>query len=181
MADQPAPLAAPDLELLDDAGRPRRLAEFWSRGPAVFVFVRHLGCPFCREEAARLRTDAPRFIAAGAEVVLVTMSSPDDAAAFRTRFQLPFSVLADPEQAAYRAFGVPRGGVMQLMGPQTWSVGLGATLAHGVGVPSGDVRQLSGAYVVDGTGTIRYSQAAKNSADLPSHDELLQAVREITT
>lgn len=171
---------APDLELLDDAGKPRRLAEFWSSKPAVIVFVRHLGCPFCRHEAARLKADAPRFAAAGAEVVLITMSSPEDATDFRKRFDLPFSVLSDPDQKAYHAFGVPRGGIMEMMGPRTWSVGLGATLRHGVGTPTGDVWQLSGEYIVDTTGTIRYAHGSKHSADLPDHDALLAAVKAAT-
>lgn len=168
---------APDCELTDDAGRTRRLSEFWAERPAAIVFVRHLGCPFCRQEAARLKADAPRFEAAGGNVVLVTMSSPDDAAAFRKQFQLPFSVLADPEQKCYDAFAVPRGGLGQIMGPKTWLTGLQATLAHGVGTPVGDVRQLSGAFVVDRSGTIRYAQRAKHSADLPSHEELLERLK----
>lgn len=167
---------APDIELTDDAGRPRRLAEFWAERPAAIVFVRHLGCPFCRQEAARLKTDAPRFAVAGAIVVLVTMSSADEAREFRERFGLPFPVLADPEQRAYDAFQVPRGGVNQIMGPKTWLSGLAATLTHGVGTPVGDVRQLSGAFVVGRGGTIRYAQRAKHGADLPSHDEMIQAV-----
>lgn len=170
---------APDCELFDDAGKPRHLAEFWSARPAVFVFVRHLGCPFCRHEAARLKTDAPKFAAAGAELVLITMSPPDDAAEFRRQFDLPFTVLSDPEQTAYRAFDVPRGGWLSLMGPQTWSVGLAATLQHGVGKPSGDLRQLSGAYVVDTQGTIRYAHGSQHSADLPDHDRLISAVEEL--
>jgi peroxiredoxin len=169
---------APDLELLDDAGKPRRLAEFWSQRPAVVVFVRHLGCPFCREEAARLKRDAPRFAAAGAEVVLITMSPPEDAAEFRKRFDLPFSVLSDPDQRAYQAFGVPRGGIMSYMGPRTWGPGLAAVLKYGVGVPVGDVTQLSGGYVVDTHGAIRYAHPSKHSVDLPNHDELIAAVNE---
>lgn len=169
-------LRAPDCELTDDANQVRRLAEFWGRRPAAIVFVRHLGCPFCRKEAAQLKADAPRFEAAGVNIVLVTMSSPDDAAAFRKQFQLPFPVLADPMQKCYDAFAVPRGGVNAIMGPKTWLSGLAATLAHGVGTPNGDVRQLSGAFVVDRDGTIRYAQRAKHSADLPSHDAMLRAL-----
>lgn len=174
-----APLA-PDVELLDDAGERRRLAEFWSAKPAVVVFVRHLGCPFCRLEAARLKADAAKFEAAGAEVVLITMSPPADAAEFRRRFELPFCVLSDPNQTAYRAFRVPRGGVPAVMGPQTWGVGLRATLQHGVGTPVGDVWQLSGAYVVDTQGTIGYAHGSQHSADLPDHDALIAAVKKVS-
>lgn len=172
---------APDCELTDDAGQTRRLSEFWAERPAAIVFVRHLGCPFCRQEAARLKADAPRFDAAGGNVVLVTMSPPDDAAAFHQQFQLPFSVLADPEQKCYDAFNVPRGGLGAIMGPRTWLTGLKAALTHGVGTPVGDVRQLSGAFVVDRTGTIRYTQRAEHSADLPSHDEMIEAVKRSET
>jgi peroxiredoxin len=34
---------APDVEVLDDLGRPVRLSTLWSRGPAVVAFLRHYG------------------------------------------------------------------------------------------------------------------------------------------
>jgi len=170
------PLAA-DCELTDDAGTTRRLSEFWRDRPAAVVFVRHLGCPFCRQEAALLKRDWPRFDAAGAAVVLVTMSTAEDAAAFRKQFDLPFPVLADPDGHGYDAFAVPRGSLGAVSGPQVWAAGLKAVLQHGVGTPAGDVYRLSAAFVVDRDGTIRFAQRAANSADLPPHEEMLAALQ----
>jgi peroxiredoxin len=170
---------APDCELIDDERRTRRLSKFWSNGPAAIVFVRHLGCAFCRREAALLRNDAPQFESAGAEIAFVTMAPTDDAAEFRKHYQLPFSVLADPEQKAYREFQVPRGNWISVMGPQTWSAGLKALIEHGAGRPVGDVRQLSGGFVVARDGTIRYVHLSQHSADLPPHAAMLDVVRNL--
>jgi peroxiredoxin len=172
---------APDCELIDDVGRKRRLAEFWAQGPAAIVFVRHLGCPFCRQEAAVLKADAAKFQQAGATIALVTMSSADDAAGFRQQLSLPFACLSDPDQACYRAFQVPRGSMLAVAGPQTWGAAAATFFKYGAGAPSGDVKQLSGAFVVDRSGTIRYAQHARNSADLPSHAAMLDAVRAANT
>lgn len=168
---------APNCELPDDAGRPRKLAEFWSNGPAAIVFVRHLGCPFCRREAALLKRDADRFAAVGATIVLVTMASVDDAAGFRRQLQLPFTCLADVKQTAYAAFQVPRGSWNSVVGLGTWVSAFASFVLYGAGVPKGDVKQNSAAFVVDRDGVIRYSQRARNSADLPSHDEMIAACR----
>jgi peroxiredoxin len=168
---------APDCELTDDAGRLRRLSEFWSRGPAVIDFVRHLGCPFCRREAALLAASAPRFAEAGAEIALITMSTPDEATECRKQFKLPFAVLADPDRACYRAFQVPRGSLLDVSGPKTWLAGFAAVLKHGVALPKQDVKQLSGAFVVDREGDLRFVHLAKHSADLPSHEAMLAVAR----
>ena len=44
---------------------------------------------------------------------------------------------------------------------------------HLIGVPKGDVRQLSGVFIIDTDGDIRYSHYAKNPADHPGVDEIL--------
>lgn len=168
---------APSCELFDDAGRARKLAEFWANGPAAIVFVRHLGCPHCRREAALLKQDADKFAAAGATIVLVTMASVEDAAEFRARLKLPFVCLADPEQKAYAAFQVPRGSWNSVLGLGTWIAAFSAFVLYGAGTPKGDVKQNSGAFVIDRSGTIRFRQRAKNSADLPSHEAMLEACR----
>ena len=168
---------APDCKLVDDAGRERRLSELWREKPLVLFFVRHLGCPLCRSQAAEIRKNVGRFTEAGAEIAMVTMGTGDDAAEFRKRMELPFSVLADADQECYRAFSVPRGGVLSVIGPHLLPSGLLATLRHGAAKSATDPWQLPGAFVIDTQGAIRFEHRAKHSADWPKNDDLVAAIR----
>jgi len=170
--------AAPDAKLVDDTGHTRRISEFWASKPLLLFFVRHLGCPLCRGQAAEIRKNVERFTEAGAEIAMITMGTGDDAAEFRKRMELPFTVLADDDQDSYRAFSVPRGGVLSVMGPHMWPVGLKSILTHGAGKPVGDPWQLPGVFVVDTKGEIRFAHRAKHSADWPKTDDLVAAIRE---
>jgi peroxiredoxin len=169
--------AAPDAKLVDDTGRPRQISEFWAEKPLILFFVRHLGCPLCRSQAAEIRKNVGRFTEAGAEIAMVTMGGAEDAAEFRKRMELPFTVLADADQECYRAFSVPRGGVLSVIGPHLLPSGILQTLKHGAGKPVGDPWQLPGAFVIDTKGEIRFQHRAKHSADWPKNDDLVAAVK----
>jgi peroxiredoxin len=164
---------APDLRIPDQDGVPRQLSELWRRPLALF-FVRHLGCPFCREHLHEVRDEYEKFQAAGGDVVAVTMGTPEQTAAFRASLRLPFLCLADEKQEAYRAFEVPRGSVSQVAGPAVWGAGLKALLRGGIGVPQGDVQQLQSTVVVDSHGVVRYIHRPTNSADNPPNDEIVK-------
>src|SRR5207244_12267924 len=67
---------APDAELLDAWGQPARLSAAWDGGPAVLVFLRYFGCPFCQAQVVGLRRDHERFEETGASVALVGQGPP---------------------------------------------------------------------------------------------------------
>lgn len=56
---------APDSSLLDASGMEARLSFFWQEAPAVLVFLRYFGCPFCQAQVVTLREDERRFLEAG--------------------------------------------------------------------------------------------------------------------
>jgi len=105
------------------------------------------------------------------------MASPEKARSFREKYQLPFPLLCDPEQQAYRAFGLTRGSAAEVLGTQVWKRGLKAFLAHGVGRPVGDVWQLPGEFVIDAAGTIQFAHYGESSADNTPVEELLGVLR----
>ena len=45
---------APDLTLLDTAGRPVALSKLWKKRPLLLAFTRHFGCTQCKEMLAEL-------------------------------------------------------------------------------------------------------------------------------
>lgn len=170
---------APDPQLVDVDGIARRLSEYWRRSLTVFVFVRHLGCIFCREQVKDLRAHASQIAAAGIQVVLVTPARAQRNAAFARDLDLPFPILADPERRAYAAFGFAEGTVGQLLSPRVAARSVEALL-HGAlpGKRIGNSRQLPGAVIVDQDGRVRYRKVARDAADhLTAADLLAEAAR----
>jgi thioredoxin-dependent peroxiredoxin len=103
MIDEGEP--APDLQLRDDAGRDVRLSDYRGRRVILFFYPRD-DTPGCTTEACEFRDAYDRFRERGVEVIGV---SPDDVASharFKAKYELPFTLLADPEHEAAEAFGV---------------------------------------------------------------------------
>ncbi len=96
---------APDIYLETDAGQPFRLSEL--RGKRVVLyFYPKADTPGCTTEACEFRDQATQF--AGKDAVIVGVS-PDKISAqakFKTKYGLPFTLLADPEKTAAQAYGV---------------------------------------------------------------------------
>jgi peroxiredoxin len=170
---------APDVVLLDEQGEPVRLSDLWHRPLALF-FVRHLGCPFCREHLHDVRDEYERFQTAGGQVAAVTMATPEQAGSFRKSQRLPFACLSDEKREAYEAYDVPRGSMLQVAGPGVWGAGLKALVRGGLGVPQGDVQQLQSTVVIDTGGVVRYVHRPKSSAENPTNDEIIALLESLT-
>lgn len=116
---------------------------------------------------------------AGAEVVVITFASPRVLAGYRRRFVDPLAVLADPDRAVYRAYGLARGSWWQVWGPKVVGryvtlMGAGARLerpTHG-----DDLNQLGGDFVVGPDGRLRLCRPQTGPEDRPTVDELLAAI-----
>ena len=96
---------APDFELESDAGETVRLSDFRGR-PVVLYFYPKDDTPGCTTEACEFRDAYDVFRERGAEVLGV---SPDDVAShgkFKTKYGLPFTLLADPDHEAAERYGV---------------------------------------------------------------------------
>lgn len=92
--------------------------------------------------------------------------------------KVPFDCLGDPEREAYHAVGLESGGVLEYMGPRA-ALGWVRAAAHGKfgGIPKGDVSQRPGTFVIAPDGTVAFAHYNRNSADNPSNDEVIAAVR----
>jgi len=101
------------------------------------------------------------------------MGQPAQARQFREYYQLPFPLLSDPQRSAYQAYHVPRGGILSVAGPGMWAAGAQSLLKHGVGQIVGDPYQLPGSFIIDRAGKIAFAHYSRDSADVPTNDELL--------
>ena len=96
---------APDFELRSDSGETVKLSDFRGR-PVVLYFYPKDDTPGCTTEACEFRDAYDGFRERGAEVLGV---SPDDVAShgkFKTKYELPFTLLADPEHEVAEKYGV---------------------------------------------------------------------------
>jgi thioredoxin-dependent peroxiredoxin len=96
---------APDFELASDEGENVKLSDFRGK-PVVLYFYPKDDTPGCTKQACALRDEYAQFRDRGAVILGV---SPDDEAShikFKNKYQLPFTLLADPEHEASETYGV---------------------------------------------------------------------------
>ena len=96
---------APNFELQSDSGETVKLSELRGR-PVVLYFYPKDDTPGCTTEACEFRDAYDVFRERGAEVLGV---SPDDVRShekFKTKHELPFTLLADPDHAVAEKYGV---------------------------------------------------------------------------
>jgi peroxiredoxin Q/BCP len=96
---------APDFELTSDSGEPVRLSSLRGK-PVVLYFYPKDDTPGCTAQACGIRDVYGEFERAGAVVLGV---SPDDEAShvkFKSKYDLPFTLLADPAHEVAEEYGV---------------------------------------------------------------------------
>jgi peroxiredoxin len=150
------------------------LAAMSERGPVLVVFLRHLGCTFCREAMADLARVKPELDRAGVRIALVHMSSDDAAKKFASAYGLSDAVrVSDPQKKLYNAFALARGNLEQLFGPRLLMRGFDAGVLgkHGVGTLQGDGLQLGGAFVVQHGRVVRAFRH-RDAGDRPDYCSL---------
>ena len=139
--------------------------------PVLLVFLRHLGCTFCRETLADVAEKRESLAARGIQPVFVHMSSDSEAEVILEKYGLDDTPrISDPERMLYKAFGLQRGKILEVVGPKIW---LRAFLAaviegHGMGRIQGDALQLPGVFLLH-KGQILKDFRHKTAADRPDY------------
>ncbi len=97
---------APELLLEDQKGRMFRLSSLRGKSCAVVYFYPKDETPVCTAEACGFRDRFADFEALGAVVIGISRDSATSHRAFAERHRLPFLLLSDPQEEAFRAFGL---------------------------------------------------------------------------
>lgn len=153
---------APDVDVQLSTGEVVPLRSLYEGDRMVLVFLRHLGCVFCKEHVAQLRnlTDI--------NVVFVTLGTVEQTEAFRVKMKSPHRFICDPEKKLHAYFNLQRGGLAEFINPHVIGRAISAMLQGFFnGLPQGDNAQLPGVFLVEKDGTVSWEQRAKDIADTP--------------
>ncbi len=105
----------PAFELARAGGGAVRLRGYRGRRSVALYFVHGADCPACRDTAAAILPRYGDYAFADAEPLVIVPGPLDVAERLRSELALPFPVLADPEAATARRYGVPAGGAALLI------------------------------------------------------------------
>jgi thioredoxin-dependent peroxiredoxin len=95
---------APEIKLLDQNGDARALSALRGQWVLVYFYPRD-DTPGCTVEACTLRDAWSQYLRAGIQVLGISADNPKSHKKFADKFALPFTLLADEEKSAIRAYG----------------------------------------------------------------------------
>jgi peroxiredoxin len=129
---------------------------------------------------AQLRQYKDQFDAVGAQVLLVSMGTVDQTAAFVQQLAVPFPMACDPQRSVYKALALKRLSPLGFLSPALAVKGLAAmSKGHALGVPQGDIRQLAGVFIIDNRGVIVFRHEAQDPSDHPEASALIDSLKGI--
>lgn len=97
--------AAPEISVATDEGTPFKLSDL--RGKDVILyFYPKADTPGCTKESCEFRDHSPSFAGKNAVVVGVSPDTSSAQAKFKTKYGLPFTLLADADHVVAEAYGV---------------------------------------------------------------------------
>ena len=112
-------IPAPEFELSDATGKMHKLSDYRGK-PVVLYFYPKDDTPGCTTEACGFRDDYGLFQAAGVVVLGVSPDAPKSHAKFAEKYQLPFTLLSDPDHAVCEKYEV--WGLKKFMGREYFGV-----------------------------------------------------------
>lgn len=96
---------APDFATQNDTGADVKLSDYRGK-KVVLYFYPKADTPGCTIQACRFRDNYGAFAERDVLVVGISIDTPEEQAAFKTKFALPFTLLADPNHEIAELYGV---------------------------------------------------------------------------
>ncbi len=126
----------------------KMLVENLPQKPILLVYLRHLGCIFCRETVEDLRNVSSEF-RAFPPILFIHPDTQREGEEFFSRFWPEASAISDPETRLYDLADIQEGNLIELAGPEVWVSAVRA-LAKGnfYGVQGKSILRMPGVFLV---------------------------------
>lgn len=95
---------APDFTLPDEEGKLHGLTDYRGK-PVVLYFYPRDDTPGCTKEACGFRDDYSAYEEAGVTILGVSPDTPGSHAKFKAKYELPFTLLSDPDHDVLELYG----------------------------------------------------------------------------
>ena len=99
--------ALPAVTAKDQDGKEVKLADSGAKGYTLVYFYPKADTPGCTKQACSLRDSYAQLTEKKVTVFGVSVDKVEDQKAFKDKYKLPFTLLADTETKVADAFGVP--------------------------------------------------------------------------
>ena len=158
----------------DHAGKEWSFPDDFKDTRLALFFLRHLGCPLCKEKVDELKARAADFESRSIKLAAVVQSTEKRSAEYAEKQGIGFSLVPDREKVLYTRFDVRKGGIKEFTAPKVLVSSIRATLkGHMHGKFEGDELQVPASFLLSAEGGIIYSHYGKDISDFGSVDELL--------
>ncbi len=111
MAEMAEPIAvgqkAPQIKGVNEKGKKVKFGDYYKKGAVLVYFYPKADTPGCTTQACNLRDAYTELGEAGITVFGVSMDTPEAQLAFKEKYHLPFTLIADAKGKVVQAFGVP--------------------------------------------------------------------------
>jgi len=97
---------APALTVTTEEGTSLDLSGVYAKGPTLVYFYPKADTPGCTKQACNLRDNFEKLTDQGITVIGVSSDSVKAQKAFKEKYDLPFTLVADSEKELGKAFGV---------------------------------------------------------------------------
>lgn len=128
----------------------------------------------------QLQPHQQKLVDKNTAVLVLTFEELWRAKQYVEEVSLPWPLLVDGNRQMYRAYGMGRGRVRDVMGWSSWGAYLRLiTQGRSLRRPTADVYQLGGDVLIDPIGNIRKVHVAERPVDRPPVETVMQWIDEV--
>lgn len=120
----------PLFNLIDQDSKEVRIADFIGTGPLVIYFYPKDDTPGCTMEACSFRDQFAEFEDYGAKIFGISADSPESHHEFRRKYNLPYTLLSDPDKKIQQLFGVKKNFLGLIDGRVTYIIDKRGVVVH---------------------------------------------------
>ncbi len=172
-------LALSKCKLIDEDGQFVEMYDLWKNQIAIFIFLRHFGCIFCRKHAVEIWSKREQYEKGGAKIYFVGNGARFMIKSFKEDLGIQDApVYTDPSLVSFRASGFKRG-FLAALGPRAVANAIKAVAeGHAQGgmyqKDQGDLWQLGGILVVKPEGKVGYHFISSAAGDYSPENDIDQ-------